>query len=288
MEKCLICGNQDINVISAVVSGFLLERIWDNSIEKETSICHCRRCGFAFYTLRPDEMEMKKLYCNYRDAFYQKQRQKYDSWYSKEINALFDDPDIRRSREDDCNDFLSKHIDVDKIGSVLDYGGNTGVHIPGFLAHADRFVFDISGVETIDGVRGFSDFDAVSERRYDFVMCLNMLEHVTDPKEIVEKITELVAKDGYIYIEVPFDSPFYKHKPGKLQFLFNKHFSMKVILDRFRLGLKFPYVMSEHINYFTEDSLRRLVGDVDVLSCETRVRKDSLGKSECICMLIRT
>jgi len=286
MGKCLICGDQDLRVIPAVISGFLLERIWDNSKDKGTQICHCKKCGFAFYALRPDDNEMGRLYKDYRDRFYQEQRQKYDSWYTKEINALYDDPDIHRSRQEFYQSLLSKHMDVAKIRSVLDYGGNTGIHIPEFFTNAEKSVFDISGVETVDGVRGFSDLDSIKENRYDFVMCLNMLEHVSDPAGIIEIMKGLVAKAGYLYIEVPFDSPFYKHKPGNIQFLFNKHFSLKVIWDRFKLNRKFPYIMSEHINYFTEGSLRHIVGG-EVLSLGTHRRRGEFGMSECICILVR-
>ena len=85
MERCLICENENLKIKPAIVSGFLLERIWDNSIDRETYICHCQKCGFAFFALRPDDNEMEKLYKNYRDDFYQKQRQKHDSWTKKII-----------------------------------------------------------------------------------------------------------------------------------------------------------------------------------------------------------
>jgi len=286
MDKCPMCGDANIAVRSAVVSGFLLERIWDNSKDKETQICHCQRCGFAFYALRPDDEEMGRLYRNYRDGHYQEQRQRHDSWYTEEVNALFDDPEVHRSRQDFYRDLLTSYVNVAEVRSVLDYGGNTGVHIPDFFTNAEKFVFDISGVETVDGVRGFSDFDAVSKRKYDFVMCLSMLEHVSDPADIIEKMNGLVAEGGYLFIEVPFDSPFYKHKPGKLQFLFNKHFSFKAIWDRFKLNRKFPYVMSEHINYFTEDSLRHIVKG-NILLLGTYLRKGEFGKAQCIYILVK-
>jgi hypothetical protein len=67
IQKCLICDSEQLDIKPAVISGFLIERIWNNSIEKETAICHCQKCGFAFYARRPEESEMEKLYKKYEE-----------------------------------------------------------------------------------------------------------------------------------------------------------------------------------------------------------------------------
>jgi 2-polyprenyl-3-methyl-5-hydroxy-6-metoxy-1,4-benzoquinol methylase len=287
---CLACGNYDLETKSAVISNFLLERIWNNSINNETSICHCKKCGFAFYALRPSENEMGKLYENYRDTVYQKQRQKHDSWYTKEINNLFDDQIVYKSRQEIANKFLIKHIDATDIKSVLDYGGSTGIHIPQIFTNAKKYVFDISGVKTVDGVQYLNNLDDANKQQYDFVMCTAVLEHVSKPNQILRQLKEMVSENGYLYIGVPFDSPFYRHKTSKPQFLFNKYFSFKVILDRFLRDWKHPFVMHEHINYFTENSLKEMLEKcgLTVLEIDTFITKGILGTEEGINVLAKT
>ena len=286
---CLACGNDDLEIKDAVISKFLLERIWNNSISDKTNICHCKKCGFAFYSLRPNEDEMNKHYKNYRDDFYQKQRQKYDSWYTKDINNLFDDPIAYKNRQRFTNKFLSKHIDATLIKSVLDYGGNTGIHIPQIFKNAKKYVFDISCVKTIDGVQGFNNLDDVKKQKYDFVISTEVLEHLSDPNQILKQLKELIAENGYLFIEVPFDSPFYKHKTSKLQFLFNKYFSFKVILDRFLQERKYPFIMHEHINYFTENSLKEMLEKIGltVLDISTHITKCAQYNREGISILAK-
>jgi len=289
ITKCLICGSDNLEIKPAVISGFLLERIWNNNKNKETHIYHCLKCGFAFYVPRLNEDEMSKLYNDYRNDFYQKQRQKYDTWYTIDINNLFDDHIAYKNRQKHYKQFICKNINIDNIKSVLDYGGNNGKHIPDFFSNADKFVFDISEVETIDGVKGFSNLDECKEQKYDFIICTAMLEHVSDPYQILIQIKQLLNKDGYLYIDVPFDSPFFKHKTGKLQYIFNKYFTFKAILDRFFLNLKYPFIMHEHINYFSENSLKEMLDKCgfSILKIECYCLKTGLGKIEGFCALVK-
>ena len=290
-RECLICENNNLETISAIISGFLLERIWNNSINDKTYICHCKNCGFAFYAMRPNEKEMAKLYENYRDENYQEQRQKYDSWYTKSINDVINNDQMSyKERQEYLGTFLNKYIDTTNIKSVLDYGGNTGLHIPMIFSNAKKYVFDISGVKTVEGVQGFNNLHDAKKQQYDFVMCIALLEHVSEPNTILNQLKELVAKNGYLYICVPFDSPFYKHKHSKIQFLFNKHFSFKVILDRFLRDRKNPFIMHEHINYFTENSVKKMLErrGLTVLDFVIHQSKGPLGYGESIHVLAKT
>jgi SAM-dependent methyltransferase len=284
---CLACGNNDLEIKDAMISPFLVERVWNNSIDNKTNIFHCKKCGFAFFKIRLNEKEMEKLYKNYRDDFYQEQRQKYDSWYTKDINNLADSEIIVKNRQELINGFLSKHIDASAIRSVMDYGGNTGIHIPNIFINAKKYVFDISGVKKVEGVYGINNISDVKKQKYDFVMCLGVLEHVSEPNQVLKQLKELVAENGYLYIDVPFDSPFYKHKPSKLLFLFNKHFSLKVILDRFLRDRKNPFIMHEHQNYFTENSSKEMLKrcGLNVLVINTVIEKGALGYGQTINIL---
>jgi SAM-dependent methyltransferase len=239
--------------------------------------------------MRPTKNEMDKLYKNYRDVFYQKQRQKYDSWYTNAINDLFDDQIAYRDRQEFANKFLHEHMDAVAIKSVLDYGGNNGIHIPQIFINAKKYVFDISGVKTVDGVQSFNNINDAKKQQYDFVMCAHVLEHVPEPNQLLGNLKELVAKNGYLYICVPFDSPFYKHKTGKVQFLFNRYFSFRVILDRFLRDWKYPFIMHEHINYFTEDSVKELLErcGLTVIAVNTVITKSALGNGESINVLAK-
>ena len=289
MEKCIICESTNVKTLKAVISDFLLERIWENKRDKHTTIIHCQNCGFSFWKLRPTEEEMEKLYAGYRNEYYQKQRQKYESWYSKEINDFNGNDEAYRVNQNHMDRVFSENaIEPSAIHSVLDYGGDTGLNIPRGLQNATKYVFDISGVRPAKGVIGIDSFDELMQKRFDFVMCQSVLEHVTNPIHIVRNISTLAA-NGIVLLEVPYDSPFVKIKRNYLQFLFDKRFTMKQLFERALLMLKNPYRMHEHINFFTPKALEYMMEKEgwEVMDVRIENMKGNLGQGHIISAVAR-
>lgn len=110
-RKCPICGSENTEVFPSYVHGFLAERIWNRVDIMTTNMIHCKKCGFAYYEKRLSEEENARLYRNYRDEEYQRVREKYDKWYSKEINyAMGHDDRAIQSFKTFLEKVLSDHI----------------------------------------------------------------------------------------------------------------------------------------------------------------------------------
>jgi SAM-dependent methyltransferase len=264
MYKCLICGKEIQTIKNAVISGFLLERIWSDvgsggGIDENIHLLHCESCGFAYYSLRPNESEMAKLYSGYRSDEWQKQRQKHEPWYSKRLNDFSGDIIEYKSRQSNLNNILKQNVNIQNIDKILDYGGNDGKYIPSTLTSKNKYVFDISDTKPVNGVEKIFDMNTLLKHSFQFIMCCQMLEHVSDPREIILEIKKYLSDEGILYIELPFDSPFYKHKRDYIHYIL--HINPFLICKRFLLDKTQPYRMREHINFFTLQSATDLLAN---------------------------
>jgi hypothetical protein len=289
-SRCLICGSSNNTIKKAVISGFLLERIWDNKKERTTELILCNDCGFAFFSLRPTDEEMSRLYSGYRSDQYQEQRQKFESWYTKEINNWNENTEVYESRQEHMKNMITENsINASEIKSALDWGGYTGLNLPRIFVNAEKYVFDISGVRPEPGVTGIVTMEELNERKYDFIMIAGVLEHLSDPYQMLENASKASGDGGLIYLEVPIDSPFYKKKPSNLQFLSDKRFSKRAILKHFWYTLRNPYTMREHINYFTPRSFETMVKNMGWELIDIRVEnmKGHLGNEIFVSVLAK-
>ncbi|MFO7481965.1 class I SAM-dependent methyltransferase [Oceanibaculum nanhaiense] len=76
--------------------------------------------------------------------------------------------------------------------------------------------------------------------RYDLVWLTNVLEHVTDPVGLLEKLRRLVASGGVLAVTVPNDGSAYQKK----------------LLEDGQIDDRFWIALPDHLAYFTGDSLR--------------------------------
>jgi SAM-dependent methyltransferase len=259
LQKCLICENSNVEIKNAIVSDFLSERVWGGvrGRKKNTKIIYCKNCGFAFYELRLSDRENNKLYNGYRNNEYQKQRYKFESWYTKKINAGLGENEVAyRSREVHLKKIFEKaKVDVSLIKTVLDYGGDKGQYIPTFI-NVKKYVYDISNIQPVEGVIGLTN---INKMEFDFIMCCHVLEHASNPKEIVDILKSHLTNNGLLYLEVPFDSPFFRGRRYFIEGLMNKNFSIKSKISRAIEMMKYPYCMREHVNFFTPASVNILL-----------------------------
>lgn len=288
MAKCLICSSEKVKIKPAKLAPFLAYRMY-SSKRVATSLIYCKECGFSFFELRPGAEDFRKLYRGYRDETYQKERQKYESWYSREINSLLaDDYDEVQSRKNNLLNFLNKHIKIKTIKSILDFGGDKGQYIPNICNCRDKYVYDISGVEAENGAISLNKLEDVLGRHFDLIMCCHTLEHVSYPSEVIKMIKKIGDKSSYFYFELPFDSPFFSGIKEKLQFLFNRYFKFKDLMAKGIEMLKDrSFQMHEHINYFTPESLKILLKKQGFyIVAEEILRVDSKWrKQKVICIL---
>jgi len=112
---------------------------------------------------------------------------------------------------------LEKHIPSLTASSVLDYGCGVGLNISTLRS---LNVKSITGVDisqkAVDlakkkhGKVAHISFQNVSDKQtqfqknqYDIIICTEVLEHVSDPYEIVNLFSKLLKNNGYIFISTP-------------------------------------------------------------------------------------
>ena len=80
---------------------------------------------------------------------------------------------------------------------------------------------------------------------YDYVNLMNVLEHVLDPEELLERLHALMHKDSILWIKIPNDYSDFQ----------------KALLKDGHIDNDFWFCPLDHLNYFTFESLKTLAED---------------------------
>lgn len=245
--KCLLCGSEKVIYRKTTISRFLMARIFgekENSQKIEINLCQCEKCTFSFYDRRLTDDEEQNLYFQYRGGEYQRLREKYDCWYTKKVNnALNSDTVALNEQISIIKKMMKQNVDG-SIHAILDYGGNKGDTLSGFKGIEQRYVYDISGVETVEGVNKITSYNDLHQYQFDFIMCNMVLEHISQPLEFMEKLFRIGNNGTYYYLEVPSENPFIKNKFSLVRntkLLFNPY------MNKLKLAKHYIHAMHEPI-----------------------------------------
>lgn len=260
---------------------------------EKVKLCHCNKCSFSFYDRRLTEKEGKLLYSGYRSDEYQKMREQYDCWYTKRVNdALNNDESALKEQQRVIEKILFGHIHS-KIKVALDYGGNEGKTYSKRMGIGEKYVYDISDVPTVEGVKRVEKYDDLYDYNFDLIMCNMVFEHESNPKDLLKKLYDIGTEETFYYIEVPSENPFDKNKFSVLKnisLLTNKYTNiMKLVKHYFNLK-KLPYMpMTEHINFFTPKAMEQFMiqGGFKVVTIEENIEKGVLGKGKVLSVLAK-
>ena len=118
-------------------------------------------------------------------------------------------------------------------------------------------IYDISTKDVIDGAKIVNKDEAFS-KKYKLIVCSNVLEHVPYPSDLLFDILNTMDKDSILYIEVPLEDIIFNNE--KDSHLRKKHWH-------------------EHINFYSEKSLKRLVENVMLEIVDLRKLKVTTGGS---------
>lgn len=118
--------------------------------------------------------------------------------------------------------FVIKYLSsFNKINTCLDFGCGLGTMIP-YLSQKVQSLFvldlDISLLQEIGEKEGWQNvayLDSLEqlngfEGKIDFILALDVLEHVDNLSEILLCFSELLTKDGFILVSGPTENIFYK------------------------------------------------------------------------------
>ena len=297
--KCIICGSEKIQSIDTIISEFVYERITsDRNVEdarKKTKLCFCEDCTFAFYEYRLSEREADLLYRNYRDEEYQKTREKYEFWYTKKINDTLNHSNIQE-RQKTIWDIVSCST-TDEMDSALDFGGNNGEMLSPegrYIKARNRYVYDISGVDPVNGVHQINTFSELYNYHFDFIMCNSVFEHLAEPVDVIKKMWSIGDADTLYFLEVPSENPFIRGNKFSIiknaSLLFNPRYSWIRLAKYYFKQRKQPLMpMKEHINFFTIKSVKTMLesNGYYVIKLQEIEIKSPLGKASSIVALFK-
>ncbi|KKQ95704.1 MAG: Methylase involved in ubiquinone/menaquinone biosynthesis [Candidatus Woesebacteria bacterium GW2011_GWB1_43_14] len=174
MKKCVVCESKQCEAL------FIID---------EVKIVRCRDCGLV-RTLGKAKISYKEYH---RDDDYAKHEQLFRNIFHKRFDR------VKRYK---------------KGGRVLDIGASTGTMLQIFKFHG----WDVWGVEPSNSAEGLSEkgikcTNSTFEKAklptnyFDVVIINHVLEHVENPVSFLEKVNEVLKKDGIVYVDVPnFDS----------------------------------------------------------------------------------
>lgn len=264
--QCVCCGRENLKGSSAVPMPFVAHRAfgWEPVVIDESwglttikngnaySICKslfCNDCGFLFLDIRFSDDELSNLYRDYRGVEYNYLREYYEPGYTERNDNL----NAGIGYIGDIEKFLQPHLSFPI--TILDWGGDTGKNTPFKSNNECLDIYDISNKNVIKGARIVSK-DTAQSKKYKLIVCSNVLEHIPYPSDLLSDIIKTMDIESVLYIEVPLENVVLSNKSDL--HLHKKHWH-------------------EHINFYSENSLRLLIQNVGLEVVDLKRLKATAG-----------
>ena len=103
------------------------------------------------------------------------------------------------------NDALNKLINnkENKTFTILDYGGGDGFMSQSFCLLIKTISNININVKIFDLIGKDVNKEEISNRKYDLIILSHIIEHLHEPKKVIQECKSLLSKNGLIYCEVP-------------------------------------------------------------------------------------
>jgi hypothetical protein len=150
--------------------------------------------------------------------------------------------------------------------SVIDHGGDQG-HMLAAIDADRKAVFDPSASPTAAGIESYSKAGELPGG-WSLVLCCQVLEHVSSPAAYLQHLHEILAEEGWLYVEVPNEQWRSANGGESLRKVVLKGLlsfrplliaaDMVCTACRIKFGRLPPLgfiAMREHLNYFTAEAL---------------------------------
>jgi hypothetical protein len=231
MNVCRNCGGNDLQDLGFIgkLAPFFLKRVfgallgvdrsinsrkralqkiaaipqtWFNRINRPVALVEmqlCRQCSFFQTRLPFEESAITRLYLDYRDESYNRERIEYEPTYAGIAADVGQIPVEIETRVTAATRFLQPHVPTGADFTILDYGGADGKFLP--RLDGQKFVFEISNIPPIAGVTRVHSQAEMGT--YSLVQLTHVIEHVVQPLDLVRQVTAHVAPGGYLYLETP-------------------------------------------------------------------------------------
>lgn len=178
-KRCPICKGEEITLVHKGTR--------DN---EKIDVYLCRDCGTKFLSITDQDYD-------------------YENGFMHESNPLSElniEQRLQASQEDDLRRFhMVKTICSGK--RVLDFGCGFG----GFLSYISQVTDLANGVELGKDERNYLNGKAIkcfktieeSQEKYDVITLFHVFEHLSGPREWLNRFCEYLVPGGYLIIEVP-------------------------------------------------------------------------------------
>ncbi len=246
-RSCVVCGSADLARTLGQFFPFIAHRVLDYPIchvrlgdrmmfpPLLTNAMRCRSCGLCFSQIRFDDDELANIYRGYRGPEYVRTRSIYEPGYENLNPLIGNTPAEIENRQIAVARFFDGLVDLARMTSVLDHGGEKGQHIPRACAAARRYVYEVSDAEPVPGVTKIADLRSLGI--VDFVMSANVLELIPYPNRLMAEIKTVCDARTTLFLDVPLEISTADDLPDAA----------------------IPAAFHEHINYFTPRSLTALI-----------------------------
>lgn len=277
MSDCVACGARAPRAFPAVVAPFVAERV--GAAPVACRLLECTVCGHRAFDLALDDAQVGRLYAGYRGEAYLRVRHRWEPWYTRRVNeAIGGGPAELAGRRTALEDWLGPRLPPEaRGGALLDYGGDRGQFIPPGIG-GERYLYDVSGIEPVEGVRSLRDPAALGGIPFRIVLLAHVLEHVSDPLRFLRDMRTTLGPPSsrhWLYVEVPLERPRILKRAlppgapaGRSVPLVVRSRLPWIAIDflstvaRVKLGVVPPLgviKLHEHVSFFTERSLRMLL-----------------------------
>jgi len=238
--------------------------------EEDKEKCPCPLCGADNFKILGSDKGLNVVRCNSCNLIYTNPRAiGAEENYFGDASVFFEEARLifkgkkPHHRDRNYEYELRKIKSIKPGGKLLDVGTNMGF----FLRKAREFGFDTEGVEPSPALvkiateqwgltihQGFLQEVNLPEKSYDVITLIDVFEHVTDPKGLLNKCRILLKDDGIIVIKVPNGD--YNYFKQQLASITGKTASMDI------------WDCCEHVVHYTPTTFGKMVG-----SCGFKVKK---------------
>jgi len=222
--KCNLCGS-DNNTVALSKRGY--------------NVLRCNDCGFKFSNCMPSREDLDEIYGKGYFTNYNQNKYGYED-YNKHKHLYIDL-------------FVRKIEEIEKMksrGSLLDVGCATGV----MLDVARLRGWDVRGVDlsayasgiareyyNLDVFTGTLHEAAFDDRSFDVVFMYDVIEHLTDPRSLLEEAARVLKDDGLLVINTP---------------------NVEGFLAKLLHSKWFHYKLQTHLAYFSPETLGTMLDSV--------------------------
>lgn len=273
LQSCPFCGGS-LTAYFTLTSRFFSERACKTSHPRVVSLLSCSSCQSMLFNSDFTQEQMHNLYQQYRGKDYFQIRNKYEPWYTAQINDGIGDEKEFSLRRKILLKYLQKNNIENNFKYVLDHGGDKGQMISpsGGLNAEFRAVCELSGVETEEGVTRISPEEARAVD-WDLILSCHVIEHLPDPFSYLQEILSLGNSNTTYFFELPHENHIISHycsRPGYISWLniLSKNEKLMMFFDFYsvltrklfnRIFLGGFTALREHLQFFTVNGFSQLL-----------------------------